>query len=129
MLANDKLTLEKATSIAQSFEMVVKDTNQVVVERYCSTANEYKESNHQLTPKARNAKIGHLPNSCCFKKEHCHNFNKMDHIEQACTANSRTISAKTVHLVPQSNSGTTEHEYYDNVTNSPIMIPLQPITC
>ena len=113
----DKLTLDKAIRIAQSYETAQKDATELL-------PNEtVPQPVHRIQPvlaaqsQAHNkkcyrcAKPGHLPSACRFKKERCHKCHKIGHIKRACTTvNPRSTPVSNVRHVSEMDT-TAEHEY------------------
>ena len=135
----DKLSLTKAISIAQSYEMAEKDATELLPQ----DANSQPVYRVHTTPATgapsikcyRCAKARHWPSGCFFKKERCHNCNKVGHIKRACTAPPKGTSVRNVQLVSESdttntNSTTSVGQEYPlfTVTTSqtpPIVIPVK----
>ena len=121
LMEGDKLSLTKAISIAQSYEMSEKDATELLTQ----DANSQPIYRVQPAPATgtprkkcyRCAKVGHWPSACHFKKEHCHNCNKVGHIKRACTAHPKSTPVRNVQLVSDSDITNTNstaavgHEY------------------
>ena len=110
----DKLTLDKAITIAQSYETAQKDATELLPhETVPQPVHRVQPAGAQAHNKKcyRCARPGHLPSACHFKKERCHKCNKVGHIKRACTSvNSRSIPTRNVQHVSPMDS-TAEHEY------------------
>ena len=117
----DKLSLTKAISIAQSYEMSEKDATELLTQD-ANSQPIYRVQPAQTTGAPRKkcyscAKAGHWPGACHFKKERCHNCNKVGHIKRACTACPKSTPVRNVQLVSESDITNTNsttavgHEY------------------
>ena len=110
----DKLTLDKAITIAQSYETAEKDATELLPnETVSQPVHRVQSAVAQAHNKKcyRCARPGHWPGACRFKKERCHKCNKIGHIKRACTTvNHRSTPARNVQHVSQMDS-TAEREY------------------
>ena len=120
-MEEDKLSLTKAISIAQSYKTAEKDATKLLPQ----DANSQPVYRIQPAPATgaprkkcyRCAKAGHWPSACRFKKERCHNCNKVGHIKRACTAPPKSTPVRNVQLVSESDTTNTNsitavgHEY------------------
>ena len=135
----DKLSLTNAISIAQSYETAEKEATQLLPQ----DANSQPVYRIQPAPATgaprkkcyRCAKAGYWPSACRFKKECCHNCNKVGHIKCVCTAPPKSTPVRNVQLLSESDTTNTNsttgvgHEYpLFTLTASqtpPIVIPVK----
>ena len=84
----DKLTLTKALTLAHSYETAVKDATTLVpndassqqIHRVQSATQPQRAQSKK--PCYRYTRAGHSPSACKFRKECCHNCNKIGHIKK-----------------------------------------------
>ena len=113
----NKLTLDKAIRIAQSYETAQKDATELLPNETVPQPVHRVQPALAAQSQAHNKKCyrcarpGHLPSACRFKKERCHKCHKIGHIKRACTTvNPRSTPASNVRHVSEMDT-TAEHEY------------------